>query len=266
MKLHAEHIAWGVDGKPIVRGVSLEAGDGEFVGLLGPNGSGKSSLLRCIYRVYHPDAGLVTLGGDDVWKLPIRDMARRTAVVVQESSSEFSFTVYEIVMMGRNPHKGNFDRGTNDDFDRAEAALARVGMTDFAERSFLTLSGGEKQRVLFARALCQAPRFLILDEPTNNLDIRYQLEVLELAKGLGVTTLAVLHDLNLAAIYCDRLYVLQRGEVVASGSPEEVLQSDLIRRIYGVEAEVQQHPGTGMLQITFIPKRFQTVPAAQPRP
>ena len=132
------------------------------------------------------------------------------------------------------------------------------------ERSFLTLSGGEKQRVLFARALCQAPRFLILDEPTNNLDIRYQLEVLELAKGPGATTLAVLHDLNLAALYCDRLYILQRGEVVASGPPEAVLTPEMLRAVYGVEAEVQHHPGTGMLQLTFIPRRFQTAAPAGP--
>ncbi|NEO33283.1 MAG: ABC transporter ATP-binding protein [Symploca sp. SIO3C6] len=254
MKLRVEQVSWGVDGSQIVREVNLEVGEGEFVGLLGPNGSGKSSLLRCIYRVLAPDAGLITLNGKDVWKLSTREMAQRTAVVLQETPTEFDFTVEEMVWMGRAPHKKMFDRETAQDRQIVKEALRRVGLDAFAQRNFLSLSGGEKQRVLVARALAQQARFLVLDEPTNHLDIRYQLEILELVKELGITSIAALHDLNLAAAYCHRLYVLHKGEIVAAGTPELVLCPKLIRTIYGVNAEVQIHPLTGKLHIIFFPK------------
>lgn len=256
MKLQTEGVSWSVEAHKIVNDISLAVAEGEFVGLLGPNGSGKSSLLRTIYRILKPEAGLVTLDGANVWHLPPREVARQMAVVMQERSGDFDFSVHEIVMMGRNPHKGMFDRDTTQDFQLVEEALARVDMTAFAGRSFLTLSGGEKQRVLIARALVQQAHFLVLDEPTNHLDIHYQLEILELVKHLGVTALAALHDLNLAAFYCDRLYVLKAGQVVASGSPEVVLNPDLIRTVYGVWSEVSTHPLTGKLTITFFPEQL----------
>lgn len=253
LKLFVEDVSWSVEERTIVDGALLEAEPGEFVGLIGPNGSGKSSLLRTIYRVLKPDAGVISLDGEDVWRMDAREAARRTAVVMQERTSEFDFTVHEIVMMGRNPHKGMFERDTKDDFAIIQDALERVNMTDFAGRSFNTLSGGEKQRVLVARALAQQARFLVLDEPTNHLDIRYQLEMLMLVRGLGVTTLAALHDLNLAAHYCDRLFLLDRGTIVAFGAPEDVLQPALIRQVYHVDAHVERSPRTGQLQITYLP-------------
>lgn len=176
------------------------------------------------------------------------------AVVMQERTGEFDFSVFEIVLMGRNPHKKMFDRDTEQDFQLVQEALQRVHMESFAQRSFLTLSGGEKQRVLIARALVQQARFLVLDEPTNHLDIHYQLSILELVKHLGVTTIAALHDLNLAAYYCDRLYVLKQGGLVAAGTPAQVLQPDLIRTVYGVWSEVKLHPLTSKLTITFLPE------------
>lgn len=253
MKLTVQDLSWSVEERKIVDSVLLDVQPGEFVGLLGPNGSGKSSLLRTIYRVIKPDAGLITLDGEDLWRMDARQAAQRTAVVAQERASDFDFTVYEIVMMGRNPHKGIFDRDSKADFAIVESALQQVNMLTFAERSFRTLSGGEKQRVLVARALAQQAKFLVLDEPTNHLDIRYQLEVLGLVKGLGITSLAALHDLNLAAQYCDRIFVLHEGKICAAGSPTEVLQPALIREIYQVDAHVDRHVITGRLQVTFFP-------------
>jgi len=256
MRLAVDTVSWGVAGTRIVDEVSLRCAPGSFVGLIGPNGSGKSSLLRCVYRVLQPDAGSVQLEADEVWRLSARQAAQRIGVVLQEYGGEFDFSVREMVLMGRSPHKALFDRDSADDLRIVDSALAQVGMTAFADRSFLTLSGGEKQRVLVARALAQQTRFLVLDEPTNHLDIHYQLEVLELVRGLGVTTIAALHDLNLAALYCDQLYVLQGGRVVASGSPEAVLTPGLIHAVYGVQAEVAPHPATGRLHVVFLPLRM----------
>ncbi|MBI3959168.1 MAG: ABC transporter ATP-binding protein [Chloroflexi bacterium] len=253
MKLFVENVSWSVEERTIVDSVLLDVQPGEFVGLIGPNGSGKSSLLRTIYRVLKPDAGLITLDEESVWAMDARQAALRTAVVAQERMSEFDFTVYEIVMMGRNPHKGLFDRDTEADFAIIENALEQVNMLPFVSRTFQTLSGGEKQRVLLARALVQQARFLVLDEPTNHLDIRYQLEMLMLVKDLGVTTLAALHDLNLAAHYCDRLFMIDKGRVVSSGRPEDVLQPARIRQVYHVDAHVDRHHRTGQLQIAFVP-------------
>ncbi len=256
MKLQTQEVSWGVDGHKIVRSINAEAHPGELVGLIGPNGSGKSSLLRCVYRVLRPDAGLVSLDGEDVWRMNARQMSRRTAVVVQESQTDFDFTVREIVAMGRTPHKGLLERDNEKDERIVEDALSRVNVLHFAERSFLTLSGGEKQRVLLARALAQKARFLVLDEPTNHLDVRYQLELLTLVRDLGVTTLAALHDLNLAALYCDRIYAIGGGEIQACGTPEEVLTPTLIRSLYEVDAEVGLHPKTGKPNVTFVPPGF----------
>jgi iron complex transport system ATP-binding protein len=253
MKPQLDSVSWGTDGKQILHKVNLEAAAGEFVGLIGPNGSGKSSLLRCIYRVLEPDAGWISLDGDDVWKLNVRQMARRTSVVLQESQSEFDFTVFEMVLMGRAPHLGTFDRETEADRQIVQTALAKVGLKDLSDRNFFSLSGGEKQRVMVARAIAQQARFLVLDEPTNHLDIRYQLEILESIKKLEGTCIAALHDLNLAAAYCDRLYVLQAGAIVASGTPQAVLTSDLISTVYGVGADVKVHPKTEKLHIVFFP-------------
>jgi len=254
MKLAVDAVTWGVAGAMIVRDVSLSCAPGSLVGLIGPNGSGKSSLLRCVYRVLQPDAGSIQLDTEDVWRLSARQAARHIGVVLQEHGGEFEFSVREMVLMGRAPHKALFERDSAEDLRIVEEALRKVDMLEFAERSFLTLSGGEKQRVLVARALAQQTRFLALDEPTNHLDIRYQLEVLDLVRGLGVTTIAALHDLNLAALYCDQLYVLKAGALVASGPPAEVLTPALIQSVYGVRAEVAPHPATGRLHVVFLPR------------
>lgn len=263
MRLDVENIVWGADGRKILRGVSLEVGSGEVVGLIGPNGSGKTSLLRCVYKVLKPQAGLISLGEEDVLRSSVRRMARRTAVVPQETPGEFDFAVREIAAMGRSPHKGLFERETAEDREIVDDSLSRVGMLPFAERQFSTLSGGEKQKVLVARALAQKARLLVLDEPTNHLDVGHQLEVLGLVRGLGVSALAALHDLNLAALFCDRIYVLSGGEVFASGTPDEVLRPELIERVYGVASEVRIHPATGKPHVAFLPESLRPRPDGQ---
>jgi iron complex transport system ATP-binding protein len=251
MELRIEQVSWGIDGNPIVRDVNLQVAPGEFVGLIGPNGSGKSSLLRCIYRVLKPHAGLISLAGENIWNLNVGEMAKRTAVLQQEVTTEFDFTVEEVVLMGRAPHKNIWEGETDRDYQLVRQALERVGMSGFESRNFFSLSGGEKQRVAIARALAQQSHFLVLDEPTNHLDIRYQLEILELVKELQITSVTALHDLNLAATYCDRLYLLQSGTIVASGTPEEVLRPELLQAVYGVGAAIQAHPVTGKPHIAF---------------
>jgi iron complex transport system ATP-binding protein len=256
MKLEARALRWEVAARRIVDDLSLQVADGQLVGLLGPNGSGKSTLLRMAYRLLRPTAGVVALDDRDVWRLSARDAARSMAVLAQENPSDFDFSAREIVLMGRTPHKRMFDADTAEDQRRVDQALIRVGAADLADRRFQTLSGGEKQRVLMARALVQQAQVLVLDEPTNHLDIRYQFEIMALIRALGVTTLAALHELNLAAHYCDRLYLIDAGRLVASGVPAEVLTPALIDRVYGVRAEVSVAPVSGKPRITFIPNDY----------
>ncbi|TBU98569.1 ABC transporter ATP-binding protein [Stutzerimonas kirkiae] len=236
----------------LLRGVDLEVGEGEFVGLIGPNGSGKTSLLRCAYRFNRPDEGSVSLDGSDLWRQSPRWSARRIAVVLQEFPQEFGLSVEALVAMGRTPHKGLFEGDDREDGERVSQALERVGMAHARLRPFAPLSGGEKQRVLLARALAQQPGLLILDEPTNHLDPRYQLELLQLLRKLRLSTLASFHDLNLAAAFCDRLYVIDGGRILASGTPHEVLSAERLQQVFGVHALVDRHPLADHPRITWV--------------
>lgn len=252
-RLQISELAWSPNGEQaLLDGIELAVGDGQLVGLLGPNGSGKTSLLRCAYRFQRPDQGRVELDGEALWSRSPRWCAQRVAVVLQEFPQDFGLTVAEVAAMGRTPHKGLFDGDDLADVALVEQALARVGLSAHRRQAFAHLSGGEKQRVLLARALVQQPTLLILDEPTNHLDPRYQLELLRLIKTLGLATLASFHDLNLAAAFCDRLYVLDHGRVVASGTPAEVLTEALLAEVYGVQALVDRHPLVGHPRITWI--------------
>jgi iron complex transport system ATP-binding protein len=255
--LQISEVDWSPDDKGarasrILRAVSLAARPGEFVGLVGPNGSGKSSLLRCAFRFNAPLAGTIRLDGEDVWKQTPKWLALRAAVVLQEFPEDFGLTVLDVVYMGRTPHKRLFGGDTPDDAAIVDAALEQVGMSAHRDRNFDTLSGGEKQRVLLARALAQQPRLLILDEPTNHLDLQHQIALLALVRRMGITTLATIHDLNLAAAYCDRLYVIHRGEIVAHGTPHEVITESLLADVFGVAAIVDAHPVSHHPRITLL--------------
>ncbi|MFH8724026.1 ABC transporter ATP-binding protein [Streptomyces termitum] len=236
-----------------LRGAHLTARPGETVGLIGPNGSGKTTLLRCVYGTLPATSGRILLDGTDLARLAPRDRARRVATVPQDPDPDPDLTVRELVALGRSPHKRFWEGDTAEDLARADAALDRVGLGGLADRLCPTLSGGERRRALVARALVQGPELLVLDEPTNHLDIRHQLDVLALVRTLGTTSLLALHDLNLAAAFCDRIYVLEAGRVVTGGTPAEVLTPALISAVYGVEAEVVPHPRTGVPTVLYLP-------------
>ncbi|MEI7034989.1 ABC transporter ATP-binding protein [Streptomyces pratensis] len=259
--LRTENLAYGTgEGRHLVDAVDLSAADGETVGLVGPNGSGKTTLLRCVYGALRPTHGRVLLDGDDLAALPVKARARRIATVPQDGHAGFELTVGQVVAMGRAPHKRFWEADSAADAALVADALDRVGIAALAPRTFASLSGGERQRALVARALVQQPSLVVLDEPTNHLDIRYQLEILALVRELGTTNLLALHDLNLAAYYCDRLYVLQGGRVVADGAPADVLTAELLGDVYGVAAEVSTHPKTGAPTVVYLPQD-----RAQPR-
>lgn len=250
MNIQTDNIQVSFGPKTILHDISLDIRNKEFVGIIGPNGSGKSTFLKCLYRVLQPNNGKIFFDGTEMSSLSHRDTALKMAVVAQHSTVNFDFSVLEMVLMGRSPYKGLLDRDQIDDYEIARHALAQVGLSDFESRNFNTLSGGEQQRVILARALAQRTECLVLDEPTNHLDIKYQLELMTIVKRLDATVVSAIHDLNLAAIYCDRIIALKDGHIVCSGTPQEVLTAETIRHIYGVSATVQTLPN-GRLNIIY---------------
>ena len=251
MEIRAEKVSVSLSGKEIVHEVSLKAQQYAFTALLGPNGSGKSTFLKTVYRVLNADSGAIYLGGEPLASLSPRAAAQNMAVVSQFNNINFDYTVEEIVMMGRSPHLGFLQTEGSADHEITAQSLALVGMQQDAKRHFATLSGGEKQRVLLARALAQKPKVLILDEPTNHLDIRYQLEILSTIRGLGVTVLAALHDLSLAAQYCDYLFMLKDGSIRYQGTPREVITPAHVEDIYHIGCDVFDSPIDGQLMIQY---------------
>lgn len=254
MNIAAKDIQCQLNANRILRGVSMEAGERELVGIIGPNGSGKSTLLKCVYRVLKPTQGAVYLDGQPLLELTPKQSAQRLAVVAQHNYYNFDFSVEDVVLMGRSPHKKAMERDNAEDYRIVRESLNTVGMGAFAKRSFSTLSGGEQQRVILARALAQQTPCLILDEPTNHLDIQYQLQLMDILKGLRQTVLAAVHDLNIASMYCDRLYALKDGLIVGKGTPQELLTPEFIREMYEVDAEVLT-AGDGTPRILFYPRK-----------
>lgn len=253
MRLEIEGVTFSYPCGRALDHIALHVKRGEFVGLIGPNGSGKSTILKNIYRALRPSSGRMALDGEDLLKIPFKESALKMAVVGQENEIPFDFTVEEIVAMGRSPHKKLFDIDTARDKEIVRHALEHLGMEHLAKRNYRHLSGGEKQRVLIARAIAQECDFLILDEPTNHLDISYQMQIFDFIKRLNVTVLSAIHDLNMAALYCDRIYAMEAGRVVLDGSPEEVLTPENIHRVFGVHSAVERHAATGKLTITYLP-------------
>jgi iron complex transport system ATP-binding protein len=250
--LHADRVSRHVDGRLVLDGVVLAPEPGSTVGLLGPNGSGKSTLLRLLAGLLTPTAGVVTLDGAPLAGLPRREIARRLAVVEQQADTQIELTVLDVVRLGRVPHRRAWTPASAQDERAVHAALESTGLTDRAGQPWHTLSGGERQRVQIARALAQEPRELLLDEPTNHLDIHHQLDLLALVTALPVTTVVALHDLNLAAMYCDQVVVLHTGRVVAAGAPGEVLTERLIADVYGVRAAVTADGPDGRPHVRFL--------------
>jgi len=245
VSLRVEEVSLALGGHRVLSGASLEVEAGEIVGLLGPNGAGKTSLLRVASGVSRPDAGSVQWAGRLLGDWPLRERARQLAVVPQECHVPFPFRAGELVLMGRAPYRGWFSLESPADVRLAMAALERMGIAHLANRSIADLSGGERQLVLIARALVQEPRCLLLDEPTAFLDLAHRIEVLGVVRELadqGCAVLLVSHDLSLAARSCDRLALLSEGRVVVEGSPREVLDPVVLRRVFGFEAQVLEGP------------------------
>jgi iron complex transport system ATP-binding protein len=242
--------------RPVLEDISLTVDRHRIVGLLGPNGSGKTTLLRIVAGMIRPHGGRVFLDGSPTEALGRRELARRIAMVPQETRAAFEFSVLEIVLMGRYPHLGPFEIEGVADLEIARAALAATGTSELSDRRFETLSGGEKQRVVIASALAQAADLLLLDEPTASLDLAYQLELASLLRRLnharGTTMVLCTHDLNLAAAVCDEVILLRQGRIAAHGRVADTLTAANIRAAYAVDADVQFHSRAGHLAVVGI--------------
>jgi iron complex transport system ATP-binding protein len=255
--LRAESVSFGYDGGFALADVSVTIPAGSLTGLLGPNGCGKTTLLKLLCGVLRPRTGRVLLDDRLLSSMTRRELAKRVAVVPQETHPAFDYTVMEMVLMGRHPHLSAFELEGPADFEIARQALDATGTHHLAERNYMTLSGGEKQRVVIASALTQSTEVLLLDEPTASLDLRYQLDVASLLARLNrdrrVTMVLATHDLNLAASLCERLIVMRDGRILTAGPTRDVLTGETVRQLYDVDADVQFHQRAGHL--TVVPVR-----------
>ena len=250
IKLELENLSLAYGRNVVVRDLAFRVAPGEMVGLIGPNGSGKSTVIRALSRVISPVSGRILVGGRDVLEIPRGELACLLGVVPQIAILPGTFTAFEIVLMGRNPHLGFLQHESVRDMAIVWRAMEMTRTRSFAQRRVNELSGGEIQRVVIARVLAQEPKSVLLDEPTASVDISYQVEILDVIKGLcrenSLTVVIVLHDLNLAAQYCDRLVLMKEGRLHARGTPDEVINPGNIKEVYGAEDCVYTHPDGGV--------------------
>ena len=244
MELRAQNLKVAIGKKERVHQASILVKKKNFFGIIGANGCGKSTLLRSIYKSLKPKEGTIYLDKMDIVKTQEKKISQKLSVVSQFNELNFDLSVFQMVMLGRTPHKKLLESATKEDIDIVNEAIEKANLSQYAKRSFLTLSGGEKQRVVLARAIAQQPKFIVLDEPTNHLDISYQLEILNCVKGLEIGDLAALHDLQLAAEYCDYVYAMKDGYVVAGGTPNEVFTEQLVEELYDVKCRIYENPLT----------------------
>ncbi len=237
MALVLKNLSVRIENKTILQNINIEIPDNKFVGIIGLNGTGKSTLLKCVYGIY-PYSGEIFFNDVNLNKLKLKERAQKMAVLVQENNIDFDFKVKDMVLMGRMPYKKLLEDDNEEDFQIVNKALSYVNMLDFKDRYFSTLSGGEKQRIMIARVLAQNTKFIVLDEPTNHLDINNQFQFFELIKNMKFTVLSVLHDLNMAARFCDYIYLVSDSSICASGKPKEVLTQNVLRDIFGMYAIV----------------------------
>jgi iron complex transport system ATP-binding protein len=247
----AHELSWRVGDHAILKKLSFDISNGEFVGIIGPNGAGKSSLLRCLYGKNTPSNGTLTFQSKMVQDFTRRELAQSIAVVVQEPPTNFDMNVSDVVAMGLIPHRPLLSFSTRHDLELIERAIEEVELQDKANADFNTLSGGEKQRVMIARAIVQQPDVLILDEPTNHLDVKHQIEVLQLAKNMGITVILSIHDLNIASAFCDRLLLMDEGEILANGSCANVLTTENLQSVFKIKATIDGHPFHQGQRITY---------------
>ncbi len=249
--LAVKDLSWHLDGKAILSAIEFSLAEGKMLGIIGPNGAGKSSLLRCLYRFIKPSSGSINLFGQDISALSAKAFAQQIAVVLQDTPHHFEMTTAQLIALGLTPHKSAFDFTGRSDRVVVAQALGKVGLEDKANQAYESLSGGEKQRALIARAIVQRPKLLILDEPTNHLDIRYQIQTLELLRSLNITVITSIHDLNLASALCDELLLLDNGCAIASGTPKMVLTEQRIAKVFDVCCEIRPHPQHGNPLISY---------------
>jgi iron complex transport system ATP-binding protein len=245
MEISVHDLKVAIEGTVILHGINIVLGEQRLTGILGPNGSGKSTLLKTFYKALKPMSGFVAYDGENVENISQKRCAQITAVLPQHRNTTTDLTVFDLVMMGRYPYKGFMESMDQDDQKRTKDALELLGLMKFAKRKFASLSGGEKQLVLLARALVQDTPWLLLDEPTNHLDIQHQVKLLNILQDLDKKIVVVFHDLSLASKYCDHLFVMKDGLVVKDGHPLDIMTPELIREVYNVEAIVIPHPEGG---------------------
>lgn len=249
IQLH--QVDYSVEDKTILTNISIEIVEGKFIGIIGPNGSGKSTMLKILYRHLKQTSGKVTLFEHEIWDIPPKKLAKKMAVVSQEATVLFDFTVRDLVMMGRTPFKSWLSADNKEDVSIADRSMELANVAHLAKRTLNNLSGGEKKRVMLARALAQQATILVLDEPTNHLDIEHQLHLMDLVKDLPITIIAALHDLNLAAAYCDELIVMKDGTIHTQGSPQNVLTTTMLEEVFRIQAGISKNPFTEKLHLFF---------------
>ncbi|MEW6556072.1 MAG: ABC transporter ATP-binding protein [Elusimicrobiota bacterium] len=261
MELRIFNLSFSYDTIKALEKVSLEVIAGEILGIIGPNGSGKTTLLKCINRKLKPKIGTVLVDGKNIFEMSRKEVAKNIGIVPQISSVSFSFTVFDIVLMGRYSRTKRFVRETEEDISIAQHCLELTGIKHLSSRFITEISGGEYQKVIITRALTQEPKILLLDEPTLHLDISHQIEILNLVRNLAqkkkLAVVMVLHDLNLAARYSDRIIMLKNGKVFASGTPEEVISIKNIDEVYDIEVEINRNNKEGYLNIVPLSTRRQ---------
>lgn len=247
-----EALSWAPKNQAnLLHDIQFNIKQNKILGVVGANGAGKSSLLRCLYRLHQPSQGKICLFGQDIWQISPQKFAQKVAVILQESPADFAVTVRQIIEMGRTPYQHLFSSAGHKDTEIIDEIVEQLQLGAFMGRQFSKLSGGEKQRVYVARALAQQPEILILDEPTNHLDIRHQLEIMQLISTLGITIIITLHDLNLAAIYCDEILWLHEGKILAHDNAEAVFSAEMIEHAYQVNGHVGRHIAHDVVQFQF---------------
>ncbi|NQY63612.1 MAG: ABC transporter ATP-binding protein [Alteromonadaceae bacterium] len=246
-----KQLLWKVNGKTILNNIDLSVNKGEVVGIIGPNGAGKTSLLRCILNQQKEFSGTINFKGKDINHYSAKQLAQHFAVVAQKATPIFALSVFDVVSMGLLPHKTLFSFNNSQDLHQITLALEKVGLTNELHSQYNHLSGGEQQRVLIARALVQKAEILILDEPTNHLDVYYQHQILKLVKDLNITVIMTVHDLNLAAQYCQRLVLLNKGKIIADDITERVLNPEILTEVFRLPCQREQDPITNVARVYF---------------
>jgi iron complex transport system ATP-binding protein len=249
--VQVSELCWQQQRKIILQDIDFTINTGEVIGIIGPNGAGKTSLLRCIQQLIPDFRGAITFKGTPILDFDRRQLAQSMAVVAQQSQPIFALSVNDVIRMGLLPHKNLFATDTHADRNQIAQAIEKVGLTSMADKDFGILSGGEQQRALIARALVQGAELLIMDEPTNHLDVYYQHQIMHLVKDLNITVIMTVHDLNLAAQHCPRLLLLEKGKLVADGGADEVLNADLLTRVFNLPCVRDTDPHNGLPRVGF---------------